>query len=108
MQWRGCAKVHQLHFGIGQHVFDFAEDFDAGAKVDIAGVFDVARDTGEDAIDRKADGVAHGHDTSRFVLQVGPQVGGAHEPEADDGDVYLCILHFKSSCDFAEWSSADL
>ena len=57
--------------------------------MNVPGVFDIAGDAGNDAVDRPAHRVANRRDAGSRIFQIGPQMREAHEAKADHGDVHF-------------------
>jgi hypothetical protein len=89
MEGRGHAEVHQIHCGIRQQFVKLAVNPQSAAQVQRVGAADVAADSGQDAVDRLPHRIANGGDPGPLDFLIGPEVGGSHEAQTDDGDVDL-------------------
>jgi len=54
VQGSGHAKIHQVHFRIGQQVIELFVNLEFAAQIQGIGAGDVAADSGQDAVDRLA------------------------------------------------------
>ena len=87
MQRRGRAKIHQLHFRIGQDFRQLAKHFHLRPEIEVVGLGDVSRDAWQDAVHRQPRGVAHRDDPRRRIGEIRAQMRHAHEAQADHRDV---------------------
>jgi hypothetical protein len=89
VQGGGHAEVHKIHIGILQQGVEFLIDAEFAAEVEGIGTMDVTADPRDDAVDRLAHRVANRQDPRSLDPLVSPEVGDAHEAEANNRDVDL-------------------
>src|ERR1039458_1859677 len=98
MQRRRRADVHQFTEAVRKQLTEFARNFHARAELDAGGIFYVAVDPAQHAVDRKSHRVAHRHDAHIANFLINAQMRDAHETQARDRDVDFFCRHGVIKC----------